>query len=362
MFQIAHLYEPYKAHIRCKLGERIKYISYEKLRKWILDDGFMSTHVLSSDDESSVYFVIWDYRLLQEKWAKENKVRQRDLYEILIAQIEQIKPDVIYNMSTQYINHCFFKKLSYRPILTCWNADAGRIMANKDLESYDVFYTSSVIAKKKYFNAVLHYPAYDKNMIKYYRKNKKLDLYFYGQFSKGLFDERNEYLLQIHKYLTKNSYNYRLALMLDTWQVPIINRRYLWKIPWLQKGYPPRAFIRSVSKPDFGSEMYKNIGESKIVFNASGGLRQFGNYRFNMRIFETLGVGSFLLSDAGIYPENLISGLHFDTYSNVDELKEKIKYYLTHEKERERIALKGHEAIKKFYSKERQLSNFKRYI
>ncbi len=359
IFQIAHLYEPYKLYLESKLGGRIRSLSYDDLMNYIRNDGFMSTHILDANRKAEVYFVIWDYKLLQEKWADENGIDYKDTLDILLAQIEQLKPDVVYNMSTQYIGYDFFERLTIKPILTCWNADAGRIQLNPDLVKYKVFYTSSVNALKKYENAALHYPAFDNGMLKYSGRIKVRDLYFYGQFTRGgLFDERNEYLIKLQRFLHKQGYSYRFALMMDIWKVPLINRRYVWRLKWLQKNYPGKEFIKNVSNPDFGSEMYKGIADSRIVFNASGGLLQFGKYRFNMRIFETLGVGSFMLSDEGIYPENLIPGKHFDTYKTIKELKDKIQYYLIHEKEREEIAKNGQKALRNYYSKEKQFLNF----
>lgn len=85
------------------------------------------------------------------------------------------------------------------------------------------------------------------------------------------------------------------------------------------------------------------FNQSKIVFNVSS------RKELNMRHFEALGSGAFLLTD-NIPPEENVfeEGTHFVGYNNLDEMIEKAKYYLEHDEEREKIAKAGYaEAISK---------------
>jgi spore maturation protein CgeB len=63
-----------------------------------------------------------------------------------------------------------------------------------------------------------------------------------------------------------------------------------------------------------------------------------------MRLFEATGMGAMLLtdedSDIGLVFE---PGVEVVTYSSYEDCVEKIRYFLEHESERERIALKGQE-------------------
>ena len=45
---------------------------------------------------------------------------------------------------------------------------------------------------------------------------------------------------------------------------------------------------------------------SKIVFNCHSDISK--QYKGNMRVCETLGMGSFMLSDEGVYPRYLTPG------------------------------------------------------
>lgn len=86
----------------------------------------------------------------------------------------------------------------------------------------------------------------------------------------------------------------------------------------------------------------KNYSKSKIVFNIS--IKD----DINMRVFEALSTGSFLLTNWIPTLEDLFEdGKHLVTYKTYDEMIEKAKYYLEHDEEREAIAKAGHEEFKK---------------
>lgn len=66
----------------------------------------------------------------------------------------------------------------------------------------------------------------------------------------------------------------------------------------------------------------------------------------NMRCFEVMGAGGFLLTDYVPYMEELFEdGKHCAIYRSHDEAVDKAKYYLSHDEERERIAQAGHELV-----------------
>lgn len=82
----------------------------------------------------------------------------------------------------------------------------------------------------------------------------------------------------------------------------------------------------------------KKFSLSKIVFNIS--IKD----DINMRVFETLSTGSFLLTNwLPTLGELFEDGTHLVTYKSLDEMVEKARYYLEHEEEREKIAGAGYE-------------------
>ncbi len=363
VFQITHKYHPYIKYFEQKYGLENKPITFQEHIKLIIKDGYITCHLLEPffKDSYSSFYTIYDYEVLQIKWAKESGYESTDLREILKLQIEKEKPDVIYNLSTHFIGKDFFESLSFRPKLICWNADAGSI-DKLNFKFYDVLLSSSVRAIEKYDNARLFHPSYEPFMDSFKNKTKQYDLVFYGQYDNGLFKERKEYLDHLVNFCLKKKLSFKFCLMFKETKTPLINRRFLWKLPFLQKFDPPKRISKHFSPPVFGKDIYELISSSKIVFNISGGINEFGNYKFNNRIFETLGVGTFMLSDEGTYPEHMESGVHFETYKDLNDLTDKIEYFLSHDEEREAIAEEGNKMIKDFYSKENQWRKFQELI
>jgi spore maturation protein CgeB len=86
----------------------------------------------------------------------------------------------------------------------------------------------------------------------------------------------------------------------------------------------------------------RKFSQSKIVFNIS--IKD----DVNMRVFEALSTGSFLLTNWIPTLGNLFDdGKLLVTYKTLDEMVEKARYYLEHEEEREAIAQAGHEEFMK---------------
>ena len=94
-------------------------------------------------------------------------------------------------------------------------------------------------------------------------------------------------------------------------------------------GYPEKNLFEDAAK---------KFSMSKIVFNIS--IKD----DLNMRCFETLSTGSFLLTNwIPTLDELFEDGKHLVTYKTLDEMVEKAKYYLEHDDEREKIAKVGHD-------------------
>jgi FkbM family methyltransferase len=102
----------------------------------------------------------------------------------------------------------------------------------------------------------------------------------------------------------------------------------------LLRRHIPKHFIGQC----FFEEMARTYSASRLVFNRS--IRN----DINMRVFEALACGSLLLTndlkDNG--QEDLFrDGEHLATYRNAEELLDKVRYYLSHEGEREKVAAAG---------------------
>lgn len=99
---------------------------------------------------------------------------------------------------------------------------------------------------------------------------------------------------------------------------------------------------RNPSKP--GENMFEDAArkfcQSKIVFNVS--IKD----DINMRVFESMATGSFLLTNyLPTLGELFENGKHLVTYSNLNEMVEKADYYLNNDEAREKIAKAGQKEV-----------------
>ena len=103
---------------------------------------------------------------------------------------------------------------------------------------------------------------------------------------------------------------------------------------------PDSPILRRFHGEAWGLDMYNVFKGAKIVVNRHGEVAE--NFASNMRLFEATGVGSLLITDE---KDNLGEffevGKEIETYSDPDDLVDKIKYFLAHEEERSRIARAG---------------------
>lgn len=88
----------------------------------------------------------------------------------------------------------------------------------------------------------------------------------------------------------------------------------------------------------YGTEMTRLFNRAKIVLN----LHSYDNLDTETRIFEGLGCGSFVITERLSEENPFQNGVHLVEVESIDELDEKIGYYLLHEEERELIADKGY--------------------
>jgi hypothetical protein len=119
--------------------------------------------------------------------------------------------------------------------------------------------------------------------------------------------------------------------------------------------------IRQLSKPPvFGRDLYLAHGRSKIVIN--GAIDMAGKERGNMRCWEALGLGCLMVSDAGIYPDGMIEGESFLSYSSECDVPGIILRATGQWDSYRRIALAGHEVVSAQYSKANQMRDFERLV
>jgi predicted SAM-dependent methyltransferase len=259
------------------------------------------------------------------------------MHEIVLQQLETIKPDIIYLTDPINFDSRFLRKLSYKPKLVIgWRA--ASIPEGTDWSSFDIILTS-LNGIKEYSlklgakSSELFYPGFP-HWILDHTKNIQpyFDLSFVGQWTLDQHSSRNSYLKTIAENSGFGELNpaFYLSGQLNTVD------------PQVQK------FDRGSR---FGIEMHKAVKNGKIAFDSRGDINYSASNKLidltknetaNMRIFEATGEGVFLLTEYHKNLENIFTpGKEIETFSDEKELIDKIKYYLSHDNERNEIALNG---------------------
>ena len=118
----------------------------------------------------------------------------------------------------------------------------------------------------------------------------------------------------------------------------------IWGPGWrrLKEGWRPALWRRVAGSGAWGDALLAIYRHSKIVLNVSvwDPGRESG---LNLRIFDVPACGGFLLTDhSDELAEYFVAGRHIETWRDVDELRDKLRFYLANDAARERIAAAGH--------------------
>lgn len=111
---------------------------------------------------------------------------------------------------------------------------------------------------------------------------------------------------------------------------------------WSVHDVPPilKPFLRGSA---LGESMLEVLSSAKISLNIHGNFMLYGG---NMRLFETAAVGTFQIVDNRIgIPQWFEIDKHVVTFDDLQELQDKVAYYLVHENERQEIAHSAREHV-----------------
>lgn len=105
------------------------------------------------------------------------------------------------------------------------------------------------------------------------------------------------------------------------------------------------------NKTVWGAELFQLFADTKIILNITRSQFYGAETGINLRIFEALSSGRFLLTDYCDEVSELFElGQELETFKSSTELKEKVEFYLQHPEERMRIAERGHQAFQQRFT------------
>jgi hypothetical protein len=292
------------------------------------------------------YYIRANNEFMQKAWAREHGLRvsrdrrwklrlrkrivpwlspvkeRRWFYEILAAQIEHYRPDVLLNGAMDGISSRFLREIKPSVRLLAGMHAATRLADTDEWRCYDLVFSSFPPTldwfRQRGLPAELIRLGFEHRVLSHIETEAatNYDITFVGSFH--------------------NVHSSRLALFESLCaRFPQIR---IWgpKIDHI----PAHSLIHnSYVGFAWGREMYQILQNSKLTLNHHGDI---GPYANNLRIYEGTGLGALLITD---WKENLGEMFQVDkevvTYRNAEECADRIQYYLSHNAEREAIARAG---------------------
>jgi len=369
----------------------------------IYSDGFSRS--FRELGQEAVELVV-DFDIIQKQWAKENGIQytpENWMFDILMAQIKTIKPDVIYFQGTEWTipgrfspdrnndnlirilkeAYPFIKKVIIfsgypSPLNRLYNADFLFLTGPHILSFYKIQGLDS------YMPSELMYHSFDDSILqKLNQTGERHDFSFAGmsrapesrywalrelmeqtELKGWIYEPPHETDGKVPKKAIKQQIrgalkrgiqllsDHQVNALADSNLVPekfrdifleISSQRRMSEGIMLPKGPTPalsELYPERCHPPVMGMDMYNLLHQSKITFNKHADLAR-GNVG-NMRMFEATGVGTCLLTDNGSNMQDLFEpDKEVVVYYSVDEAVEKVTYLLDHPGEAEQIAKAG---------------------
>ena len=337
--------------------------------------------------------VVANAQHLQQAWSKEFGNQSTNLNDILLEQIGRFKPEVIFFQDSVTYNGNFISQIKERyPFIKLCIGNLCAPFSSMQLESFQVFdffiVCSPLFQKqlKKYGIESYNIPhAFDGRILNEIEKDNH---YHHSSFAfmgsifadEGFHSLRRELLenliasgINISFYgnlpdkstigLLKRQASYIAAKTLNSVGLRSLAEAY----KPIRKGLVHQAMPNALKlskqlykiaqPPVFGLNMFKVLSKADIGFNIH--IDCAGDYAANMRMFETAGVGTCLVTD---WKKNLSDfyedGVEAVSYKSKEECIEKIKWLVDHPDECKEIAKKGQKRTLKEHNFESRVQLF----
>lgn len=263
---------------------------------------------------------------LQSAWAREHDLPPRSkspLDEILLAQVRDFEPDVVYVQDVHFLSDETLAKLRRESRhLVCQIAteppslDRLRVfdLVVTCLPSFVTHFSSAGIRTE------LLRLAFDERALSGVEERDRPSVVrgavFVGSLGRTQHRRSNALLAEAAR-----------RVPIDFWGYGA----HLWP-PWspVKRRYHGQAW---------GIDMYSILAEARIVINRHGSIA--GPYAVNMRMYETTGMGALLLTDNGEHLRDVFDPAEAVSYDSAGTLVERLTYYLQNEDERAAIAAAG---------------------
>lgn len=354
LFQNSGVYPAYLARLdRLAAGIR----TFAGRKAIFLADRYGAAHFLQPvlEDDPSAFFTNADDPTLQALWAREHGLpRRSSADEILLAQIEEHRTEVFYNIDPTRTSPDFITRLPgcvRRKV--AWRAAPS---PGADLRGYDLVVCNFASILERYAEAgwkVAYFaPAHDPAMDRYAAAgDRPVDVVFVGGYTR-----HHKARAALLESIAALAGRYSIVMHLNNSRLTRLAESPLGRLGPLRSHRRPSAVRQVARDPAFGVDMYAALAQAKIVVNAA--IDMAGPDRGNMRCFEATGCGCLLLSDEGVYPAGMTPGETMVTYAAPADAVAQLVRLLADEPARRGIAAAGRRMVAERYSKARQWERF----
>ena len=165
------------------------------------------------------------------------------------------------------------------------------------------------------------------------------------------FDMSDRYF-PAEKYIFLNMLRRKMTVMERVEIIKAVSERFP-TVLYTDKATPELPAVKNMGYAEYSKQMPEVFKRSKINLNIT--LRSILS-GISLRVLDIMGAGGFVLSN---YQAEIAEYFKIEeeivVYGSLEECLEKIKYYLAHDKEREKIAENGCRRVRQDFSYENQL-------
>lgn len=327
---------------------------------------------------------------LQQAWARENVTPEKAGLELILAQIERIRPTVLFLQDPLRFDAGWVKVVRER--VPSIRLVIGWLCAPYSEEHIDVLREMDFLLtctpgfveefKSRGLPAYLSVHAFEGSLLPRLEVDNpypETDMVFVGSLFAGesFHDMRGRILAELldndvgidvygqivepspSRVIAKSILHRAARVLVASKFGPYIERRAIVRRALRWEAEPrwrhfSEKLRRHIQPPVYGIEMLRVLSKSRLAFNVHIGVA--GSYAGNVRLFEATGAGTCLLTD---WKENIPNLFEVDsevvTFRSPEECAEKARWLMEHPRERIEIAKAGQKRTLRDYGYDRRV-------
>lgn len=313
--------------------------------------------------------VIVNAEHLQKQWAKEHHVKYSEdnwALEILAAQIAEFQPEIFFAHDFCIITPQFRQRIRHQVpsinMIIGWDGIAlnnTKSFVGCDLMLCPVDFVAKYYRQHGMKAMVLPF-GFEKSILdKLTRGESKYGTSFVGSImlSRNGHNQRLKLLAELSRKTDIELW----AFSLGNWKTLLQNQLSSLKHWKFQEFWDVWQISKHNHCAAFGLKMYQILADSKITINCH--IDSAGNNAGNLRLWEATGTGTCMVTD---FKETLHEYFKIDqevvVYRTAEECIEKVKYLLSHDKERSSIATAGQKRTLENYTFANRMESFSKQL